>query len=175
MVGKSTTAKQQINNRSRIFKVLAYLLVVLLFAVAYLYNEYLQKVNLERYDAPDYYYDYHLHSSEIFLFAMIITLILMRTMEWSVQKSHDRNKFKNRKPLVATAALLYLAILVCLFDISFGGWGIPGKCGSGFSIGNCFLAEGLGEMIYLLAIPILYVLGTILLIINKKTKERISI
>lgn len=168
-----TAAKRRVRHYGGLIRTFVYSLASLLFIAAYFYNEHLRKINLDRYAAPDYHYDYHLQESGTFIFAMIITLVLMATMDWSL-KNPKNNRFKNRKPLVAVALLFYLAILVCLFDMSFGGWGVPGRCGRGFEIGNCFLMDGLAEMVYLVVIPVMYLFGTILLIINKKTKSRMT-
>ena len=81
---------------------------------------------------------------------------------------------RNRWPLVITGILFYLAILILLLDMTIGGWGIPGRCGSGFSTGNCFLADGLGEFVYLFCMPPLFICGTSLMIINRRTKYRQS-
>jgi len=115
---------------------------------------------------------YYLHDSMWFIVAMLITLLMIGITDRSITARHQA--LRNRWLLVITGILFYLAILILLLDVMIGGWGIPGRCGSGFSTGNCFLIDGLGEFVYLFCMPPLFICGTSLMIINRRTKYRES-
>ena len=157
---------------TRIIRWLMYGLTILVFVLATAHNDHLHKLNSDQFGPPDYYYDYYLHDSMWFIVAMLITLLMMGITDRSITAHHQT--LRNRWPLVITGILFYLAILILLLDMTIGGWGIPGRCGSGFSRGNCFLADGLGEFVYLFCMPPLFICGTILMTINHRTKDRRS-
>ena len=166
---EKTTSKKSI--ATRVICWLVYSLTTLAFLLAYAHNEHLRKLNSDQFGPPDYYYDYHLNDSAWFIIAMLITLLMIKLTDWSIATARHQN-LRNRWPLVITGILFYLAILILLLDVTIGGWGIPGRCGNGFSIGNCFLIDGLGEFVYLFCMPPLFICGTSLMIINRYTKYR---
>ncbi len=166
-----THHKQQIIKNAA--RSVIYSTVIFLCLAGYFYNEHLLQLNEGRFTPPysDYRYDYLLGPSSTFLFMLAGSLIMMVVVNWSIANASTQGRH-NRWPLVATGTLFYLAVIVMFLDITIGGWGIPGRCGSGFTLGNCFLFEGLGEVVYLLAAPIFFILGTILLVINRRAKYR---
>lgn len=91
---------------------------------------------------------------------------MMAVADWSIAKSRHINNVA----LVGFGVMSYGVALACLFDITIGSWGIPGRCGGGFTLGNCFLAEGLEEMVYLGLIPTAFTIGTLLLVMNKRRR-----
>ena len=168
---ENATSKKSI--ATRIIRWLIYGLTILVFVLATAHNDHLHKLNSDQFGPPDYYYDYHLNDSAWFIIAMLITLLMIKLTDWSITAARHQN-LRNRWPLVITGILFYLAILILLLDVTIGGWGIPGHCGSGFSTGNCFLADGLGEFVYLFCMPPLFICGTSLMTINRRTKYRQS-
>ena len=170
MMTENAPSKKSIT--TRIIRWLIYGLTVLVFVLATAHNDHLHKLNSDQFGPPDYYYDYYLHDSMWFIVAMLITLLMIGITDRSITARHQA--LRNRWPLVITGILFYLTILILLLDMTIGGWGIPGRCGSGFAIGNCFLADGLGEFIYLFCAPPLFICGTILMTINRRTKYRES-
>ena len=170
-MSENTTSKKSIT--VRIIRWLIYGLTILVFVLATTHNDHLHKLNSDQFGPPDYYYDYHLNDSAWFIIAMLITLLMMGITDRSITAARHQN-LRNRWPLIITGILFYLAILILLLDVTIGGWGIPGHCGSGFSTGNCFLADGLGEFVYLFCMPPLFICGTSLMIINRRTKYRES-
>ena len=167
-MSENATSKKSIT--VRIIRWLIYGLTILVFVLATTHNDHLHKLNSDQFGPPDYYYDYHLNDSAWFIIAMLITLLMIGITDRSITAHHQA--LRNRLPLVITGILFYLAILILLLDMTIGGWGIPGRCGSGFSTGNCFLADGLGEFVYLFCMPPLFICGTILMTINRRTKYR---
>lgn len=161
------------SNRNLIVRFIIYGLIGASFLAAYFFNEHLKATYLTRLEVEEYSlqsiraYDMVLHQSHYFIVAMVIVLAMAAVIDWSVFTSRHSNKFS----LVIPGIILYGVVLVCLLDMTVGEWGIPGRCGSGFSEGNCFWAEGLGEIIYIGIIPVAFIVGTALLSINKYKKR----
>lgn len=139
----------------------------LLFIAGYFINQHFNALNWSKHVDGNDEFDYLLTPwSESFLVALLITVGMILVTQWSLRLSN------NITALIIFAWVFYAAVILSLFDMTFGSWGIPGRCGDGFSLGNCFLADGLSELIYYAAIPIGFIIGTILLIINKRLKSK---
>ncbi len=87
--------------------------------------------------------------------------------QWSITSS----KRSSLSGLVITGTVSYITAFICMADILVSPWGFPGRCGNGFSGGNCFLADGLNQMMYPVIIPLLIIIGTSVFMINKFKKN----
>lgn len=152
-----------------VIRVAIYGLTTALFVAASFMNEYLIGVNetaltRDGYDAYDYLL---LRESEYFAYALLIVLAMIAMIDRSIIKARF-----SRLHIIVPAILLYSIALICMLDMTVGSWGIPGRCGEGFSRGNCFFAEGLEELIYFVAVPVCFAIGTFLLWLNKRAKQK---
>ena len=160
-MSKKNDTVRNLKGKGSILRFITYTLVIVFFLVIYVINERLNGLNFMR---PSGEHDYLLlQESSYIIVALFILMAMMAVADWSIAKSRHINNLT----LVGFGVVSYGAVLVCLFDITIGSWGIPGRCGGGFTLGNCFLAEGLGEMIYVGLIPVAFTIGTVLLVINK--------
>lgn len=71
------------------------------------------------------------------------------------------------------ALLCALGMIFMVQDFVFEIMQVPGHCGSGFSAGNCYFADGLGALIYYIIFPILWLIHCALLIWHTKDKNNI--
>lgn len=141
--------------------------------LAYCYNETFIQMNNLYLETEDWgAYDYHVISSEVFLHGLIAIFITAITVDLLVTR--PRTSKRNSRPLVYSALLIFSVNVLSVLDILLSSWSIPRSCGRGFSLGNCFMLEGLSEIIYVYSIPTLYIIGTILLIINYRRKIKLT-
>lgn len=155
---------------NRLLPTVLYGLTVLLFSFAYIFNNQLKNSTDAQFhtDARGAY-DYVLpHESYYFIVAMIMTLIMIRVVQWSVASL----KHFTRSKLSLLGLVFYGITFICIADFLVSPWGFPRSCGDGFNQGNCFLADGLSEMIYFAIIPLCFIVGTGLFIAHKRMKVR---
>jgi hypothetical protein len=147
-----------------------YGLTILVFGGAFVFNIYRENyVNAQFANGA---YGYTLpHESYYFIVAMIVTLIMIGIAQWS---SASLKHFLRSK-LSLLGLTFYSTTLICIADILVSPWDLPQKCGYGFTRGNCFLADGLNEMIYFAIIPLCFIVGTGLFIANKRMKTHTPI
>jgi hypothetical protein len=77
--------------------------------------------------------------------------------------------YDKRMGIPYTVSAFFLASLatICVLDMTIGGWGIPGRCGSGLSTGNCFMVEGLTVLAYYYFVPAAALLSICILLYGK--------
>ncbi len=169
MVKANISGRSSAHRPGRIPYIVASNLATALFVFGYIRNEYLNSLNRSNLQAGNYDdYDYLLGDSEYFIFALLVTLAMITILWYS-----GATTLRRRAPvMVGVAWLLYAVTLLSMLDLTFGGWGIPMECGAGFSLGNCFMLDGLGEMFYYASIPAGFILGTILLLVARKKGNR---
>lgn len=160
--------KELTKTNSNVFSILRYVgysSVIIFFIVVYFINEHLNSINYKRSSGD---YDYLLLGDSGYIIAtLVISVVMLAVADWSIAKS----RYRNSPSLIISGAAFYGVALMCLLDITIGSWGIPGRCGDGFTLGNCFLAEGLGELVYMGVIPGAFIIGTILFYINKRKAD----
>ncbi len=158
-------AKLNERNSNRLLIAIPYSLTILAFGVALVFNNYRESyVNAQFANGA---YSYTLpHESYYFIVAMITTLIMIGVAQWSFTSL--KHFLKSKLSLLGLA--FYGAAFICMVDILVSPWGFPQKCGYGFAQGNCFLADGLNEIVYLAIIPLCFIIGTGLFIANKRVK-----
>ena len=81
-------------------------------------------------------------------------------------------KTKNRLGILIPGSVLTLLTIAMIFDIWHESTTYANACGSGYSAGNCFLIDGLGIMLYIVAIPLAAVVSSALLAFNVSRKAR---
>lgn len=141
-------------------------LVVL--ALACSYNEGLVQRN-DAYLARKQWanYDYGVEPTYIIALACIIIFVMAFTARLLLRKS-EKQKRSNVGVLVFPALLLLVINALCMLDFLLSSWSIPQRCGEGFGLGNCFLFDGLGMIVYYISVPLFYLIAVILLMLNRK-------
>lgn len=89
----------------------------------------------------------------------------------------EKPSVPNDKIMVRAALINYAIVVISIVDIILESWGLPGSCGgsSGFDKGNCLLLDGLSTIGYVyIIIPVFFVAGTLLFIVNYRKKLKAS-
>lgn len=128
-----------------------------------LYNAWLNNLNFENYPTS---FDYGVISQNMFTAAVIGIALMVVTADLLLLRAANKKNI-----LVYTALASFTIAALSLLDIIFSSWGIPQRCGDDFTLGNCFMADGLSEIVYYFSTPVLYIAGLVLLLVNAKQKS----
>ena len=107
-------------------------------------------------------YDYLLTDEQDFTMFIIILGAYLVTVKYLYD-----NRMSTRHK-VFSLSFGVLAIL-CALDMTIGSWGMPGHCGNDFTLGNCFMADGLSEIAYYYLVPISMIISIGILLHGRKS------
>lgn len=149
-----------------------YLFFIAVIVFASNFNDILVQKNNANLEHKGWHeYDYGVESRDIVILSLILILFIVITSHLFLRNSKNQKR-ENISTIVIPAITLQSINVLCLLDTVLSSWSIPQRCGDGFDIGNCFLLDGLGMIIYYFSVPILYVLAVSLFVANRILRRK---